>query len=144
MIVPICFNTEAKLFVTPAALTRSCAASFWDEAATRYKSSARPELRETTGNIDSNTAIIVEFRTLKISVAWRSDRSGVMGKLPEKYQIPSICVAAPVRSWRILMQGNVDRDSRSGDQAATIGCMQGVSMRQSKLLTVRVELHARR
>jgi hypothetical protein len=45
----------------------------------------------------------------------------IWGKLPEKYRVPPCVFWRYVRSWRIAMQGNVDRDSRSGDQHATIG-----------------------
>lgn len=43
-----------------------------------------------------------------------------------------------------FMQGNVDRDSRSGDHYAMIGCHGEVSMQQSELLPVQNELQARR
>jgi hypothetical protein len=82
MIVAICFDMEAKLFMAPAALMRSFAASLWDEAATRYKSKDRAELRATAGNIASRTPIIVEHQ--KIKMTWREDPSGDKGKLPEK------------------------------------------------------------
>jgi hypothetical protein len=76
--------------------------------------------------------------SMEIGSKWR------YGELPEKYRNPSICGLRYREVMAHLMQGNVDRDSRSGDKNTMIGPSGGLSMQQSGLLVIQVELHARR
>lgn len=81
-------------------------------------------MRPTAGNMLSSTAILL----LAEMACYHKRRTSVetWGIYPKKYRDPTICLLCATEVMAHLTHaGNVDRDSRSGDENVTIGSARG-------------------